>query len=675
MLKKIISDNIKKYWVCSISTILKWKNNIKYLDELKKQTNFLPENSKISERIYCYLNNLRSILLCKECDINNVKFISINKWYQIYCSCKCSSLNDKKKDKSKQTNLLKYWFENPAQSDIIKEKIKKTNLKKYWFENVFQSDIIKEKSKQTNFKKYWTEYPSSSEIIKQKKENTFLINYWYKTPLLSPLIKEKSKQTNFKKYGVEYFNQSNHNKNKIKKDCFEKYWVEYFFQSDFFKEKSKQTNLLKYWSENAWILNKFNAIKKYQNLINKFNINIKIINNKDIYLKCDNCWHEWYVLNEDIYNRLIRYNMTPCYVCQPIKSQYSYIEKQFVEFVKTIYNWTIIENDRKILNGKEIDIFLPELNIWIEIHWLLWHSDKYKCNRYYHYEKYKYAKEKWIYLYQFFEDEISQWMMLFYSILKNKNILKYDINISELNKINEKYKLSIPINFKKDIFVPEELIITKIKIEDNNFNNKDMNDFLDRYDIKWNLLNEYIFEYQKIYNQIIKNNNLYNYWLYTTNHDLLSVISFKNIWINKFEIIRYQSLAWINIIGWLNAFILNFKNEIDKSYHNNLSLLKNEINYNYSKNKSGGKNKKKIEIIYKSDLKYEISYDFWINKELLDIWFVNKWYLDINYYYFFKWLKYKKNDKLISNIINNWNNTKDFKLNKIYNCWYIKHIL
>lgn len=65
-LKEFINENIKVHWKNTISRILKWKDNIKYFKELIEQTKFLAENSKVSERIYCYLNNIISIPLCKE---------------------------------------------------------------------------------------------------------------------------------------------------------------------------------------------------------------------------------------------------------------------------------------------------------------------------------------------------------------------------------------------------------------------------------------------------------------------------------------------------------------------------------------------------------------------------------------------------------------------------------
>lgn len=54
-------------------------------------------------------------------------------------------------------------------------------------------------------------------------------------------------------------------------------------------------------------------------------------------------------------------------------SNYSLQENQIKEYIKSS-NIDIIEHDRNILNGKEIDILIPEKNLAIEMNGLYWHS-------------------------------------------------------------------------------------------------------------------------------------------------------------------------------------------------------------------------------------------------------------------------------------------------------------
>jgi hypothetical protein len=48
-----------------------------------------------------------------------------------------------------------------------------------------------------------------------------------------------------------------------------------------------------------------------------------------------------------------------CLICFPYVSGFSKQEKELVDFIKSIYDGNIIENDRKILKGKELDVVLP----------------------------------------------------------------------------------------------------------------------------------------------------------------------------------------------------------------------------------------------------------------------------------------------------------------------------
>lgn len=65
----------------------------------------------------------------------------------------------------------------------------------------------------------------------------------------------------------------------------------------------------------------------------------------------------------------------------------------------------VVLRDRKVLNGAEIDIYIPHLHFGIEYHGLYWHSECGGKDRWYHYNKMKQCEEKGIRLIQIFEDE------------------------------------------------------------------------------------------------------------------------------------------------------------------------------------------------------------------------------------------------------------------------------
>ena len=85
-------------------------------------------------------------------------------------------------------------------------------------------------------------------------------------------------------------------------------------------------------------------------------------------------------------------------------------EDVVAEFIRTLYNYNI-ERDRCVLDGKEIDIYLPDIKVGFEFNGIYWHSDEifqkrgYKDAEEYHQEKYNLAKEKGIDLYFIKEED------------------------------------------------------------------------------------------------------------------------------------------------------------------------------------------------------------------------------------------------------------------------------
>ena len=61
-------------------------------------------------------------------------------------------------------------------------------------------------------------------------------------------------------------------------------------------------------------------------------------------------------------------------------------EYQIYNFIKSIYNGNVIRNSRKLLTGREIDIYLPDKRIAIEFNGNYWHSEL-VTDKYYHQEK------------------------------------------------------------------------------------------------------------------------------------------------------------------------------------------------------------------------------------------------------------------------------------------------
>lgn len=100
----------------------------------------------------------------------------------------------------------------------------------------------------------------------------------------------------------------------------------------------------------------------------------------------------------------------------PVKGSISISEKEVLDFVKSVYKGEIIENSRKVISPKEVDIYLPKENLAFEFDGVYYHSDRqpgqlipsnaYKLwakNR--HLEKTIMCEEKGIRLIHIFEDD------------------------------------------------------------------------------------------------------------------------------------------------------------------------------------------------------------------------------------------------------------------------------
>ena len=99
-------------------------------------------------------------------------------------------------------------------------------------------------------------------------------------------------------------------------------------------------------------------------------------------------------------------------------------ENEVAEYIKTL-GVNVITNDRTLLNGQEVDIFLPDFNISIEFDGVFWHNENNKPNDY-HINKTIACENKGVRLIHIFEDEWVDKSDIWKSMLSN--ILGYTNN-------------------------------------------------------------------------------------------------------------------------------------------------------------------------------------------------------------------------------------------------------
>lgn len=363
----------------NLTNHIRYKHNILPEDYYKKYIEELSAGVEIKNKNSC----------CLTCG-KPTKFLSFFEGYQKYCCPFCSGA-DKELNKARTKTL------DEANKNRTPEKQKEIN----------------EKTKETKKQRYGTEnYTNNKKIV----------------------------ETCLKRYGTENYTQTKEYKEKVKETSLKKYGVEHFTQQEEIKNKIKETNLKKYGKTTILAVEeerkKFCEIKrqKYGGLISPlqretFNKNI-LAKKKEATRKLKETEYEHIkVLDFDEQNSKYRFECKKCKKiietngacynpraktfprceeCFPkLNTRNSLFQQEFEGFLEG-YKIAYERNNRTILKelGLEIDIYVPEQKIGIELNGLFYHSEvNGEKPRKYHLSKTKKAEEKGIRLLHIFSDE------------------------------------------------------------------------------------------------------------------------------------------------------------------------------------------------------------------------------------------------------------------------------
>lgn len=187
-----------------------------------------------------------------------------------------------------------------------------------------------------------------------KRKLHFLEKYGVENPAQLQSVKDKIKKTNIEKYGTPVAAKNSSIKAKMKHTLKEKYNNilpgQKASHDKFLKDRLQECD-----EANLIWLDSDSFKGKYENGPILYHFKCKICGNEFI----------------DNFHSL---PFPICRVCHPNWHNTSKAEKEIVENIKKIYNGPVLENDRKILEGKELDIYLPEKNIAIEYNGTYWHG-------------------------------------------------------------------------------------------------------------------------------------------------------------------------------------------------------------------------------------------------------------------------------------------------------------
>lgn len=228
----------------------------------------------------------------------------------------------------------------------------------------------------------------------QKMERKFLEKYGVKNPYQSKEIQNKIIEQNLKQYGVKYNTQRSDMINKTKETKLKRHGDSNYNN----REKLKQTCLERYGVEHP---NQTQMPNEIYNILHDKNLlksKILSLNEKDRTLINLKKLLNYNVSTIGIYVKL--HELDPLINYSNIKSD---SENKIINFLNK-NNIIFEKNNRYILNGKELDIYIPDYNVAIEYNGTYWHSSLYK-DKNYHYDKSKLCEEKGIRLIHIWEYE------------------------------------------------------------------------------------------------------------------------------------------------------------------------------------------------------------------------------------------------------------------------------
>lgn len=305
------------------------------------------------EQAYNAMHNIDEPAKCLVC-AKNTKLISFNKGYQSYCSNSCSSKHD--------VNVEK-------RNIAVKAKYGELGLK---------HPSVQEKKRNTNKKRFGVDWARQSTVYIEELKSKWVETHGVTSFSHTPDAVEKRNKTNLEKYG--YVNPA---------------------QNEKVRKQIEETNLLKYNSKTPLTLSKNR--KKALN-IRRDNDVYKILNDK-----------EWLEANKDISSVTLSESLGVAwstilnYFKKHNVDRSSYVTPSTEAKIHDILNSLEVEyevNNRKILEGKEIDIYIPTHRIGIEVNGVYWHSDQFIKDSNYHLNKTLLSNSKSVNLIHIFSTEI-----------------------------------------------------------------------------------------------------------------------------------------------------------------------------------------------------------------------------------------------------------------------------
>ena len=380
----------------------------------KLSVKFKEESSQLpfSEWFYLQYHQIEKPL-CIQCKKNTTTYKSFSRGYLSYCSAACVSRSKITKQKRIETNIQKYGVENPTQNAIIQEKRRKTNKERYGTNTPAENKEVLKKIQETNKMKYGVTSTLENPETQKKIQKTLTKRYGVNSPFLSQEVQAKAKRTILKKYNAETPLKNEAVYKKMQNTNKERYGVDNVMKDKELTRSIREQFIEEYWKKiEPYVVRD----KKLEQQIESY-LDGKLQSSDTWTFTCKKCnWTFQDKLRKNGVKNIciIPYTIPRCWVCYPLKKNVA--EEELKQYIES-FGFTVIHRNRKILSGRELDLYIPEKNLAIEFDGLLYHSFwKHKNTMFdnssfegekkdYHREKTKLCEAQGIHLLHIFENE------------------------------------------------------------------------------------------------------------------------------------------------------------------------------------------------------------------------------------------------------------------------------
>lgn len=233
----------------------------------------------------------------------------------------------------------------------VKERVHQSIFEKYGSNSYFENGEFKEKRKETMLNKYGVEYTFQSKELTNKVYRTTKLRHGYENPFFSKKWQLES--------GGSKQSWSKEARNTRIQNSIERYNTKFPTQryynsksAEILNDKQKFIDFVKEIPENE---------RTIINISNKLNISYDVVS--------------YHYKDYELWNII------------PLRQFRSFPEIEITNFIKSIYDKTIIVNTRDIIPPYELDIYLPDIQFAIEFNGVFWHNKEISTK-----EKYKEQK-------------------------------------------------------------------------------------------------------------------------------------------------------------------------------------------------------------------------------------------------------------------------------------------